>query len=79
MSRLIILTVGRRSGKAFYMLLVYAANNEWQAMGTNGGHLRFTKPGRPIIRTPSDWRAARNALAMLVRADRSIAMEVIYA
>jgi len=39
----------------------------------NGGHLRFTKLGRPLIHTsstPSDSRAFRNALAMLARADR---------
>ena len=36
-------------------------------------YLRFTKPDRPIIHTsstPSDWRASRNALAMLAKADR---------
>lgn len=72
MSRIII-SHGRRVGKTLAMLFVYAANNDWQATRTNGGHLRFKKPGRPIIHTsstPSDSRAVRNALAMLVRADR---------
>lgn len=73
MSRYVLIS-GRRSGKALGMLFVYAANNDWLVMRTNGGHLRFTKPGRPIIHTsstPSDRRAWLNALAMLVRADRS--------
>lgn len=68
-----ILTGGRRSGKTLALLFVYAADNGWLAMRTNGGHLRFTKPERPIIHTsstPSDRRAVRNALAMLARADR---------
>lgn len=77
-----VLICGRRSGKALGMLFVYAANNEWQAKRTNGGHLRFTKPGRPIIHTsstPSDRRAVLNALAMLVRADRAANEEAAYA
>ncbi|MBF6616150.1 MAG: type II toxin-antitoxin system HicA family toxin [Candidimonas sp.] len=64
----------RRSGKSMQPLFVYAAYNGWKTTRTNGGHLRFTKPGHPIIHTsstPSDWRSVRNALAMLVRADRS--------
>lgn len=68
-----ILTGGRRSGKSLGMLFVYAANNGWLVMRTNGGHLRFTKPGRSIIHTsstPSDRRAVHNAVAMLARADR---------
>lgn len=63
----------RRIGKTLALLFVYAADNGWAAMRTNGGHLRFTKPDRPIIHTsstPSDRRAVRNALAMLARADR---------
>nr|WP_231709091.1 type II toxin-antitoxin system HicA family toxin [Pseudomonas denitrificans (nom. rej.)] len=54
-------------------LFLYAASCGWTISRTNGGHLRFTKPGRPIIHTsstPSDWRAVRNAVAMLARADR---------
>lgn len=70
----IIVSTGRRCGKSLLYLLVYAANNGWTARRTRGGHVRFQKPGRPLIHTsstPSDWRAYRNALAMLVRADRS--------
>ncbi|SDI35769.1 hypothetical protein SAMN05216588_11586 [Pseudomonas flavescens] len=70
----IILSTGRRCGKSLLHLLVYAANNGWTARRTRGGHVRFQKPGcTPVFTssTPSDWRAYRNALAMLVRADRS--------
>ncbi|MDF5935355.1 type II toxin-antitoxin system HicA family toxin [Pseudomonas aeruginosa] len=51
----------------------YALANGWRVGLTNGGHLRFTKAERPVIHTsstPSDWRAVRNAVAMLARADR---------
>lgn len=78
MSRLPI-AGGRRSGKSLWTLFAYAAAHGWTPMRTNGGHLRFTKPGRPIIHTsstPSDHRAVRNALAMLARADRYIVQEV---
>ena len=77
-----IITGGRRTGKTLAMLFAYAANNDWQAKRTNGGHLRFTKPARPIIHTsstPSDHRAVRNALAMLVRADRAASRAMIEA
>lgn len=40
---------------------------------------RLTKPGRPIVHTsstPSDWRAVRNAVAMLARADGYHVIEV---
>lgn len=73
MSRLVITTNGRRCGKNLCALFAYAKELDWAAAKTNGGHLRFTKPGRPIIHTsstPSDYRAVRNTLAMLVRADR---------
>ncbi|OLU22503.1 hypothetical protein BVH03_25120 [Pseudomonas sp. PA15(2017)] len=66
---------GHRCGKSLLALLVYAHNNGWQACRTRGGHVRFQKPGRPPVftsSTPSDWRAYRNALAMLVRADKAI-------
>ncbi|WP_051424516.1 type II toxin-antitoxin system HicA family toxin [Pseudomonas sp. URMO17WK12:I4] len=72
--RQVIITTGRRCGKSLLHLLIYAANNGWTARRTRGGHVRFQKPGRPLIHTsstPSDWRAYRNALAMLVRADRA--------
>lgn len=63
----------RRCGKRLQPLFAYAARFGWSISLTNGGHLRFTKPGRPLIHTsstPSDWRAVRNALATLARADR---------
>ena len=72
-------TACRRTGKSLWMLLAYADDHGWTPQRTNGGHLRFTKPGRPIIHTsstPSDRRAVRNALAMLVRADRGRMLEV---
>ncbi|MCQ4270222.1 type II toxin-antitoxin system HicA family toxin [Pseudomonas kuykendallii] len=72
MSRIVI-TSGRRYGKALQLLYDYATENGWQAQRTNGGHLRWLKPGRPIIHTsstPSDRRAWLNALAMLRWADR---------
>jgi hypothetical protein len=40
---------------------------------TNGGHVRFTKPGTPPIfaaATPSCWRARRNLEALLRRHNR---------
>lgn len=70
----VVLTTGRRCGKSLLFLLVYAANNGWTARRTRGGHVRFQKPGCvPVFTssTPSDWRSYRNALAMLVRADRA--------
>lgn len=78
MSRLLI-TGSRRTGKSLWTLFAYAAAHDWTPKRTNGGHLRFTKPGRPIIHTsstPSDHRAVRNALAMLARADRYVVQEV---
>lgn len=63
-----LITGGRRQGKSLWALFAYAAAHGWTPKRTNGGHLRFTKPGRPIIHTsstPSDHRAVRNALAML--------------
>ena len=60
-------------GKRVGVLVEYAANFGWRIERTSGGHLRFKKPGRQIVHTsstPSDWRAVRNALAMLTRADR---------
>lgn len=74
MSRQVVITGGRRCGKRLRALFLYAKEFGWTATKTNGGHLRFTKPGRPIIhtsRTPSDHRAVLNALAMLAKADRA--------
>lgn len=70
----VVITTGRRCGKSLLHLQVYAANNGWTARRTRGGHIRFQKPGSPPIFTsctPSDWRAYRNALAFLIRADRA--------
>ncbi|OYP21897.1 hypothetical protein [Pseudomonas aeruginosa] len=57
----------------------YAKANGWHYTRTRKGHFRFFKEGRAVIftsGTPSDWRAVRNALAMLARADR---VEVVLA
>lgn len=72
MSRVVIFN-GRRAGRSIAELWVYASSAGWSVKRTNGGHLRFSKPGRPFIftsSTPSDRRAYLNALAMLRRADR---------
>jgi len=69
----IVITQPRRFGKSAFPLFAYAWTAGWSASRTNGGHLRFSKPGRPFIftsSTPSDRRAYLNALAMLRRADR---------
>lgn len=69
-----LINAPRRPGKKLQALYTYAAVFGWTINRTNGGHLRFTKPGCPIIHTsstPSDCRAVRNALAMLARADRA--------
>ena len=81
MSRRLMVQGGRRCGrfKRLLPLLQYAQGNGWSVVYTNGGHLRFTKPERPIIHTsstPSDWRAVRNALALLARADRMTVVEL---
>lgn len=75
MSTCLVLQGGRRCGrsKGLFPLLQYAKSNGWTVSFTSGGHLRFTKPERPLIHTsstPSDWRAGRNCLALLVKADR---------
>ena len=78
MSRQVVI-YGRRGGKRLWPLFIYAQAHGWQITRTNGGHLRLTKPGRPIVHTsstPSDWRAVRNAVAMLARADGYQVMEV---
>jgi hypothetical protein len=72
-------TTGRRCGKRLWPLFCYAKAHGWQITKTNGGHLRLTKPGRPIVHTsstPSDWRAVRNAVSMLARADGYRVLEV---
>ncbi|MFV9655878.1 type II toxin-antitoxin system HicA family toxin [Pseudomonas sp. NY15366] len=78
MSRQVINT-GRRCCKRLWPLFGYAQAHGWQITRTNGGHLRLTKPGRPIVHTsstPSDWRAVRNAVSMLARADGYRVLEV---
>lgn len=72
-------TLSRRCGKGVWELLIYAADHGWQISLTQGGHLRFTKPGRgPVFSssTPSDRRAFRNALAMLRRSDRAAPLQL---
>ena len=72
-------TLSRRCGKGVGELLIYAADHGWQISLTQGGHLRFTKPGHgPVFTssTPSDRRAYLNALAMLRRADRSAPLQL---
>lgn len=83
MTRLPVIQGGRLCGrslrKSLQPLLQYAQANGWAVARTNGGHLRFTKHGRPIIHTgstPSDWRSLRNALAALARADRMVVVEL---
>ena len=79
MTRIMFIEGGRRHRKSLWPLLLYAREHGWMATRTNGGHLRFTKPGRPIIHTsstPSDWRAVRNAVSMLARADGYHVLEV---
>lgn len=74
-----VLCSPRRFGKLLQPLFNYAARFGWRISRTTGGHLRFTKPGRPFIHTsstPRDWRAVRNALAMMARADRFTVIEV---
>lgn len=78
MSRLVV-SAGRRGGKRLWPLFNYAKQHGWLIAKTNGGHLRLTKPGRPIVHTsstPSDWRAVRNAVSMLARADGYRVLEV---
>ncbi|AEB58183.1 hypothetical protein [Ectopseudomonas mendocina] len=77
-----VVTAGRRCGKRLWPLFGYAQAHGWQITRTNGGHLRLTKPGRPIVHTsstPSDWRAVRNAVAMLARADGYCVVETEHA
>lgn len=69
---MVMLPIPRRIGKRLTVLVWYAHNHGWTISFTRGGHLRLTKPGRPVIhssQTPSDWRAVHNAVAMLRRAD----------
>lgn len=60
-------------GKDLQGLVAFAQGEGWTVTRTEGGHLRFTKPGRAPIytsSTASDFRADRNARSRLRRADR---------
>lgn len=63
------------SRKKLRDLTDFAMTQGWTISHTNGGHLRFSKPGLPPIftsSTPSDYRAERNMRAQLRRTDRQI-------
>ncbi|WP_230414001.1 type II toxin-antitoxin system HicA family toxin [Collimonas silvisoli] len=67
-----------RGHKRLLPLIEYALREGWDVSRTSGGHLRFLKPGLPPIytsSTASDYRAVRNARAMLQRAQQRAAAE----
>ena len=44
----------------------------WTAVGTNGGHIKYTKPGCPPVfgsRSPGDHRGLKNLRSMIERID----------
>jgi hypothetical protein len=54
-------------------IIRWANERGWSVELTNGSHLKFIKPGKPIIfgsSTPGDWRAIKNVKAKMERADR---------
>lgn len=62
-----------RGHKRLLPLIEYALSEGWEVLLTQGGHLKFVKPGLlPIYTsaTASDHRATRNAHAMLRRTQR---------
>lgn len=62
-----------RGHKRLKPLIDFAIKEGWTVARTPGGHLKFTKQGRPPIYTGAtigERRADRNALARLRRADR---------
>lgn len=62
-----------RGHKRLRALIDFALSEGWRVVRTQGGHLKFTKPGCASIytsSTASDHRADRNARAQLRRADR---------
>lgn len=56
MTRIILITGERCCGKRLWPLFLYAKEFGWTIAKTSS--------------TPSDWRAVRNAVAALARADR---------
>lgn len=55
-------------------LVEFAEANGWTVSPTQGGHIKFTKPGLGSIytsSTASDYRSGLNAKARLRRADRT--------
>lgn len=55
-------------------LVEFAEANGWTVSRTQGGHIKFTKPGLGSIytsSTASDYRSGLNAKARLRRADRT--------
>jgi hypothetical protein len=63
----------RTSRESLRMLVKFAIANGWRVRRTQRGHIKFSKCGlTPIFTasTPSDYRADRNAMARLRRADR---------
>jgi len=55
------------------LLTDFALSHGWKVSRTQGGHIRFTKPGMPSIFTssaPSAHHVDLNAKARLRRADR---------
>ncbi len=59
-----------KTTKAIRPVVAFAQELGYRASRTNGGHLRFSKPGRrPVFTssTPSDWRTVRNVMSQLRR------------
>lgn len=53
----------------------WAEGRGWKATRTKKGHLRFEKPGHPVVfaaSTPSDHRAEKNFRAMILRFERQV-------
>ncbi|HCM5829508.1 type II toxin-antitoxin system HicA family toxin [Klebsiella pneumoniae] len=67
-----------RGHKQLLPLIEYALEEGWDVVRTAGGHLKFTKPGLPPIftsSTASDYRAGRNARALLRRTQYPLATD----
>lgn len=50
--------------------LRWAGKRGWTATNTNGGHIKYTKPGCPPVfgaRSPSDRRGLKNLRSMIER------------
>jgi predicted RNA binding protein YcfA (HicA-like mRNA interferase family) len=55
------------------LLMDFALSHGWKVSRTQGGHIRFTKPGMPAIftsSTPGDYRTELNTKPRLRCADR---------